>query len=58
MTDHGALDRIAENSMITADGDEAIVMKALDGKFETIETGTTTADDEAQVVGKATEAGT
>jgi hypothetical protein len=44
--------------MTTADDSVAIVTYTLDGSYETIEAGTTTTDDEAQVVGKAIETGT
>jgi hypothetical protein len=43
---------------ITAEGDDAIVIYSVDGNEETQEFGTTTTDDEAQVVGIMTEAGT
>jgi hypothetical protein len=45
-------------SMITAEGDEAIVIYFVDGNDETHETGTTTTELEAQVVGMTTVAGT
>lgn len=52
------VDGIKVYSMITADGEPAIVIQQLDGKLETAETGTTAADDDAQVVGITTVAGT
>jgi hypothetical protein len=56
MTETGTDDGIFDHAMITADGDEWMVMIKLDGTFETTETGTTAGCD--QVLGTATVAGT
>jgi len=58
MTLDGTESGTAVYSMITADGDEAIVIYSVDGKNETHEIGTTTAELDAHDDGITTVAGT
>lgn len=58
MTDSETKAGTLDNSTITALGDDAIVITAVDGNETTTDSGTTTTVEIAQVDGTATEAGT